>query len=410
VNLLNTFVIAVRALLRNKMRSFLTVLGIIIGVGAVIAMVAIGEGAKAEVQKAFDKMGTNMLVVRSGSTRTGGVRGGAGTSATLTWDDVEAIQHEAQGVAMAAPNMAMRNVQVLAEGQNWATSVEGTTPPYFDIRAWPLALGAPFTDADVTHKAKVAVLGGTVTDNLFGAGANPVGTTIRINNVPFEVVGVLSRKGQSSFGQDTDDVVIIPIATMASKLQGGLKKYLNGSVYVSAASAADTKLAQDEISALLRARHRLRDGEEDDFTVNNLQEAASARAEGTETMTRLLAGIALVSLLVGGIGIMNIMLVSVTERTREIGLRMAIGAKPGDILVQFVIEAVTLSVIGGAFGVAAGVGTATYLASQFGWATLVQPQIVMVSLGFSAAVGVGFGLYPAYKASRLDPIQALCYE
>ncbi|MBL9103040.1 MAG: ABC transporter permease [Myxococcales bacterium] len=409
MNLLNTILIAVRALLRNKMRSFLTVLGIIIGVGAVIAMVAIGEGAKAEVQKSFDKMGTNMLVIRSGQASTGGVRGGAGSQASLTWQDVDAIRNEAGGVGLVAPQMRM-NAQVTGDGQNTSTSVEGSTPEYFEIRNWPVSAGSIFTAQDVTAKTKVAVIGAAVADTLYGPGSTPVGSVMRINNMPFEIIGVLSRKGQSAFGQNTDDVIIIPVTTLATKLQGGLKKYLQGSIYVSASSQAEIKRAQAEITSTLRAWHKIGANEEDDFTVNNLEEAASARAEGTETMTRLLAGIALVSLLVGGIGIMNIMLVSVTERTREIGLRMAIGAKPGNILVQFVIEAVTLSMIGGAVGVGAGVGSAYYLASQFGWATLVQPQIVAVSLGFSAAVGVGFGLYPAYKASRLDPIQALRYE
>jgi putative ABC transport system permease protein len=409
VNIFATLRIAVLALLRNKMRSFLTVLGIIIGVGAVIAMVAIGEGAKAEVQKTFDAMGTNMLVVRSGSSRTGGVRGGAGSQPTLTWDDVTAIRNEAGGVARVSPSLR-QSAQILGDGQNWTSSVEGVATDYFPIRAWSLQHGSFFTEADVSSSAKVALLGGTVSDNLFGAGANAVGSVVRINNMPFEVVGVLARKGQSGMGQDSDDVVLIPVTTFASKIQGGLKKYLQGSIYVGATSSADTSLAQRQVEALLRARHRVRDGADDDFTVNNLAEIASARQEGTETMTRLLAGIALVSLLVGGIGIMNIMLVSVTERTREIGLRMAIGAKPGDIRLQFVIEAVVLSVIGGAFGVGLGVGAAEYMASQYGWATLVQPQIVVISLGFSAVVGIGFGLYPAHKASGLDPIQALRFE
>ena len=409
MNIFATLRIAVLALLRNKMRSFLTVLGIIIGVGAVIAMVAIGEGAKAEVQKTFDAMGTNMLVVRSGSSRTGGVRGGAGSQPTLTWDDVTAIRNEAGGVARVSPSLR-QSAQILGDGQNWTSSVEGVATDYFAIRAWSLQYGGFFTEADVSSSAKVALLGGTVSDNLFGAGANAVGSVVRINNMPFEVVGVLARKGQSGMGQDSDDVVLIPVTTFASKIQGGLKKYLQGSIYVGATSSADTTLAQRQVEALLRARHRVRDGADDDFTVNNLAEIASARQEGTETMTRLLAGIALVSLLVGGIGIMNIMLVSVTERTREIGLRMAIGAKPGDIRLQFVIEAVVLSVIGGAFGVGLGVGAAEYMASQYGWATLVQPQIVVISLGFSAVVGIGFGLYPAHKASGLDPIQALRFE
>ncbi len=410
MNIFATIRIAVLALLRNKMRSFLTVLGIIIGVAAVIAMVAIGEGAKAEVQQAFDKMGTNLLVVRSGSSQVGGVRGGAGSQPTLTWTDVDAIRNEAGGVKMVSPSMQQRATPLLGDGQNWTTTVEGATPDYFEIRAWTFSQGAGFTESDVTAKTKVAVLGGTVADNLFGAGSNPVGSVVRVANMPFEVVGVLNRKGQSTNGQDADDVVIIPVTTFATKIQGGLKKYLQGTIYVSAASAADTTRAQTQIEAVLRGRHGLREGQENDFTVNNLAEAASARAEGTETMTRLLAGVALVSLLVGGIGIMNIMLVSVTERTREIGLRMAIGAKPGDIRTQFVIEAVTLSVIGGAVGVALGVGAAEYLRLQVGWSTVVQPQIVVISLGFSAFVGVGFGLYPAHKASGLDPIQALRFE
>ena len=410
MNIFATFRIAVLALLRNKMRSFLTVLGIIIGVGAVIAMVAIGEGAKAEVQQAFDRMGTNMLVVRSGSSQMGGVRGGAGSQPTLTWTDVDAIRSDAGGVAMVAPSMQQRSTPLLGDGQNWTTTLEGSTPEFFAIRAWPLQYGASFTDVDVAAKNKVAVLGGTVADNLFGVGSNPVGSVVRVANMPFEVVGVLSRKGQSANGQDADDTVIIPVTTFATKIQGGLKKFLQGSIYVSATSAVDTKRAQMQIEEVLRGRHNLREGAENDFTVNNLAEAASARAEGTETMTRLLAGVALVSLLVGGIGIMNIMLVSVTERTREIGLRMAIGAKPGDIRTQFVIEAVTLSLIGGAVGVALGVGAAEYLRLQVGWSTVVQPQIIAVSLGFSGFVGVAFGLYPAHKASRLDPIQALRFE
>ncbi|MBK7828697.1 ABC transporter permease [Nannocystis sp.] len=409
MNIFATFRIAVLALLRNKMRSFLTVLGIIIGVGAVIAMVAIGEGAKAEVQSAFDKMGTNMLVVRSGSSQQGGVRGGAGSQPTITWDDVDAIASEAPGVARVAPSIR-QSVQLLGDGQNWTTSAEGTVPDYFTIRAWTLKSGAFFSEADVSGKTKVIVLGATVADSLFGPGADPVGAVVRVNNVPFEVVGLLARKGQSAMGQDADDVALMPISTFAAKIQGGLKKYMQGTVYVGANSPADTKLAQSSIDELLRRRHGIREGQDSDVTVNNLAEAASARAEGTETMTRLLAGIALVSLLVGGIGIMNIMLVSVTERTREIGLRMAIGAKPSDIRIQFVIEAVTLSTIGGAFGVALGVGAAEYLRSSLGWATVVQPEIVAISLGFSAVVGVGFGLYPAHKASGLDPITALRFE
>ncbi|MFZ6181003.1 ABC transporter permease [Nannocystis pusilla] len=409
MNLFSTFRVAVLALLLNKMRSFLTVLGIIIGVGSVIAMVAIGEGAKAEVQRAFDKMGTNLLVIRSGSAQTSGVRGGAGSQPTLLWTDVDAIRKETLYVTKVAPSLR-QSVQILGEGKNWTTSAEGTTPEYFEIRNWTFQYGGPFNEQDVTTKAKVAVLGGTVVDNLFGNGADAVGSTVRINNVPFEVIGVLARKGQAATGQDADDVVMVPAGTFAAKVQGGLRQYLGGSIYVGAATPEDTRRAQNEITTLLRARHKLRDDEADDFTVSSLAEAASARQEGTETMTRLLAGIALVSLLVGGIGIMNIMLVSVTERTREIGLRMAIGARPGDILIQFVIEAVVLASVGGLLGVGLGFGVATYLSSEFGWATKIDPQIVALALGSSALVGIGFGLYPAHKASRLDPIQALRYE
>ena len=409
MSILGTLRVAMRALLRNKLRSFLTILGVIIGVGAVIAMVAIGQGAKAQVQAAFEQMGTNMLVVRSGSSQAGGVRGGGGSSASITWADLDAIRTQAPSVLHAAPSLRT-SAQVLAEGQNWGTSIEGTTPEYFLIRSWPVATGSPFEKADVDASAKVAVLGKTVADNLFGAGVDPTGLTVRVNNVPFTVVGVLARKGQSGFGQDLDDVVLIPSSTFASKIQGGLQKYLRGSIYVGAASPAATKAAQAEVTDLLRGRHRLRPGADDDFNVSNLEEVASARQQGTETMTRLLAGIALVSLLVGGIGIMNVMLVSVTERTREIGLRMAIGAKGRHVLAQFVIEAVMLSLIGGAIGVTGGLGAASFLAHKFAWPMAVQLPVIGLALGFSGLVGIGFGFYPAFKASRLDPIQALRFE
>jgi putative ABC transport system permease protein len=402
--------VALRALTLHKMRSFLTVLGVIIGVGAVIAMVAIGEGAKAEIQASFEKMGTNLLVVRSGSSRAGGFRGGAGSQPTLTWADLDAIRAgDAPSVALAAPSLRS-SVQALAEGQNWTTSVEGTTPEFFTIRNWALESGDFFTAQDVDASSKVAVLGRTVADNLFGPGANPVGQTVRLNNIPFLVVGVTARKGQVGMGQDADDTVWIPSSTFASKIQGGLAQFLRGSIYVAATAPDATSRAQEELTQLLRQRHRIRPGAEDDFSVQNLEELASARKEGTETMTRLLAGIALVSLLVGGIGIMNIMLVSVTERTREIGLRMAVGAKPRHVRWQFVIEAMLLSLAGGLIGVGLGVGAATYLGGVLDWPTKVSPVIVAVAVGSSALVGVMFGWYPALKASRLDPIQALRFE
>jgi putative ABC transport system permease protein len=401
--------VAARALLRNKMRSFLTTLGVIIGVGAVIAMTAIGAGAKARVEKSFESMGSRMLVVRSGSSRAGGARGGAGSQPTITWDDMRAMQEELPAIERVAPVLQTR-AQVMAEGQNWNTSVQGTTPDFFLIREWAPASGAFFGDGDVANSTKVAVLGKTVVDNLFGPYADPLGQIIRVNNVPFEIVGVTASKGQSAFGGDNDDVVFVPESTYRSKLQGDLRQYISGSVNVQAVSKESTGVAQAQIEELLRRRHRIPPDGEDDFQVRNLSDIANAQQEGAETMTSLLAGIALVSLLVGGIGIMNIMLVSVTERTREIGLRMAIGAKPRSILTQFMVEAVTLSILGGMLGVAAGIGAASYLVARFDWPMLLQVDMMIVAVVFSGLVGIGFGLYPAYKASRLDPIQALRYE
>ncbi len=404
-----TLLVALRALARNKLRSFLTTLGIIIGVGAVIAMVAIGEGAKKSVEEAFNSMGSNLLIILPGSTTAGGARGGFGSQPTLTWDDVDAIRDELPTVSAVAAALRS-NSQVVSEDQNWTTSVTGTTPDYFRIRNWGVASGALFTTSDVDGMAKVALLGRTVVDKLFGGGFDPVGSWVRIKNVPFQVVGVMAAKGQSPMGQDYDDAVFVPVSTYQSKIQGGLQKYVSGVVFVGAASGDAIMRAERQITALLRDRHRLAEGDEDDFSIRNLTEMANARAQGTETLTTLLASIAAVSLVVGGIGIMNIMLVSVTERTREIGLRMAVGARPRDILTQFLVEALTLAVAGGLIGVVAGVGTAERLASQFGWPFLVRSDIVLVSVVFSAAVGVGFGLYPARKASQLDPIEALRFE
>jgi putative ABC transport system permease protein len=408
---LEVFRIAVRALLRNKTRSFLTALGIIIGVGAVIAMVAIGAGAKAQVEQAFASMGTNVVVVMPGSTQSGGARGGFGSMPTLTWEDLKAIQDPAQApsVRYAAP-VLRSNQQIMSEDQNWTTSVQGTTPEYLDIRNWGTERGNRFTATDVESGNKVALLGATVSDKLFGPDADPVGQMVRIKNVNFQVAGVLERKGQSAMGQDYDDAVLVPSTTFLTKIQGGLAKYLNGVVFIGAASADATSQAQTEITALLRDRHRLPAGSEDDFSIRDLTEVASAQEQGTRTLTALLASIAAVSLLVGGIGIMNIMLVSVTERTREIGIRMAVGARPRDILSQFLVEAFTLSVAGGVFGLALGAGVAQWLAWSSGWPLLIQPQVATLSIGFSALVGIGFGLYPARKASQLDPIDALRYE
>jgi len=408
VNPLQTFRIAVRAIVRNKMRSFLTVLGIVIGVAAVIAMMAVGAGAKARIESAFASMGTNLLVILPGSTTSGGMQGGFGSQPTLTWDDLTAIQRQVPSVRLAAP-LLRANSPIIGESGNWMTSVNGTSPEYFDIRSWGTSAGEPLRQADLDAQNKVVVLGQTVVEKLYGSSVNPVGQVVRIRNIPFVVVGVLEKKGQSATGQDYDDMVFIPYTVFARKIQGGLGKYLSGTIYVSATSGDTVARAQEDISALLRERHRL-PGADDDFSIRNLSELAGAQAAGTETMTSLLASVAAVSLLVGGIGIMNIMLVSVTERTREIGIRMAIGAKPRQILLQFLIEAVTLSVAGGLVGVALGVGVSEWIAAKFGWATAVDPNVVAVAVAFSAFVGIAFGLYPARKASQLDPIDALRYE
>jgi putative ABC transport system permease protein len=401
--------LALRALLRNKLRSFLTALGVIIGVAAVVAMTSIGAGARARVQATLEQMGANLLVVRSGSSQTGGVRWGAGTEPSLTWGDLDAIAQEVPGVLRVAPVLS-KAAQVMAEGQNWATAVHGTTPAYFPIRNWTIERGRALSDEDLASGARVAVLGRTVLENLFGPYANPLGEIIRVDHVPFEVVGVAARRGQSGFGADQDDVVLVPSTTFRSRLEGGLQQFIRGTLYVSAVSRAETAQVERRIEALLRARHRIRPGMPDDFLIRNLADVAAAQEEAARTMTSLLAGIALVSLVVGGIGIMNIMLVSVTERTREIGLRMAVGARRSHILTQFMVEAVSLSILGGVFGLALGLGSASYLVHRFDWPMLIQPGVAAVALAFSAVVGVGFGLYPAFRASRLDPIQALRYE
>ncbi|HVP62483.1 MAG TPA: ABC transporter permease [Myxococcaceae bacterium] len=401
--------LAGRALGRNRMRSFLTTLGVVIGVAAVIAMTAIGEGAKYRVQQTFESMGTNLLIVLSGSSATGGMQGGFGTQPTLTWDDLRAIQTELSAVKLAAPVLRTAAV-VQAEDQNWTTGTVGTTPEYFQIRNWSVSAGQPMSAEDLSAGAKVVWLGQTVVEKLYGAGSNPVGRTVRIKMVPFQVVGVLAKKGQSPMGQDYDDAALVPVTTFQAKVQGGLSKFLPGAIFVSAVSADATGRAQQQIAGLLRDRHRLAPGVDDDFSIRNLSEIASAQEQGTQVLTTLLASIAAVSLLVGGIGIMNIMLVSVTERTREIGIRMAVGGKPGDILAQFVVEALALSAGGGLIGVAVGIGAALLLAHQFHWPTIIRAGTVVVSLGFSALVGVVFGLYPAQKASRLDPIDALRFE
>ena len=409
MNPLQILRVALRALSRNKMRSFLTTLGVIIGVSAVIAMVAIGEGAKARVEEAFASMGSNLLVVLSGTTTASGAHGGFGSMPTLTWDDLKAISSEATAVRYASP-LLRSTQQVISEDQNWGTSINGVSPEYLLLRNWPVSSGVSITQSDVESGSKVALLGKTVVEKLYGANADPVGQSVRIKKIPFQIVGVLSSKGQSAVGQDFDDVVLIPYTTFNAKIQGGLQKFISGQIMVAAASSDATSRAQTQITNLLRDRHHIRVGADDDFSIRNLAEMASAQQEGVNTLTTLLASIAAVSLLVGGIGIMNIMLVSVTERTREIGIRMAIGARPRDVLAQFLVEALSLSIAGGIIGILLGLFGAQWLASHFGWPVLVRVDVIAISVGFSGLVGVAFGLYPAQKAARLDPIEALRYE
>ncbi len=398
--------IAVRALARNKMRSALTMLGIIIGVGAVIAMVGVGQGARAQVQQQIAAMGSNLLFVGSGTVNRGGMHMGWGQTKTLVYSDMQAILRECPSVVNAAPGSGTSN-QVVFGNDNWATRINGTEPQYFEIRSWPFAEGAPFTQSDAETAANVAVIGETVRKNLFGA-TDPFGQTIRIVNLPFKVVGVLAPKGQSAaMGDDQDDVVFIPINTLLKKITGDTwLRY----IMVSAASREGSYAAQKQITALLRDRHKIRPGEDDDFFVRNLADMADLADQAGSVMTLLLASIASVSLIVGGIGIMNIMLVSVTERTREIGVRMAIGATEGDVQRQFLIEAVVLSLIGGTAGILLGVGSCYLIAQTLEWPILISPLAIAVAALFSSAVGVFFGYYPARKAARLDPIEALRYE
>jgi len=404
-----TLRLAARALRRNKLRSFLTALGIIIGVGAVIFMQSIGEGAKARVRDQIESAGTNIVMLFSGSSQGPGGRGGAGSQPSITWEDLRAVQTELSSVAAVAPQMSS-NQPVISETSTWNTQITGTTPEYFTIRAWPVSDGQMFTASDQASAAKSAVIGQTAAENLFGPGVDPVGQIIRIRDAPFTIVGVLESKGQNAMGQDQDDVVFIPMSAFQTRMQRGLGKFVPGRIFVSAVSAEAIPVARQEITSLLRERHRIAADQEDDFSTSTMAEMTSMLTSTQETVTLLLSSIALVSLVVGGIGVMNIMLVSVTERTREIGIRMAVGAQPGDIMAQFLIEALVLAAIGGALGVLFGWGFGHLLAPKFGWVMETKSSIVVAALAVSAGVGIGFGLYPARKASRLDPIDALRYE
>ena len=397
--------VAFKALARNKMRTALTMLGMIIGVGAVITMVALGTGAQSSIESQIQSAGTNMIMVSAGNFSQGGVRMGQGQASTLTPEDAMAIQ-QVPGVQYLAAGVNTRG-QVVAGNMNWATQVQGTDVDLPLIRSWPIRIGAFFNPADVASAAKVAVLGAVVHEQLFGADVDPVGQIIRINNQPFTVAGVMASKGQSGMGQDQDDVVYIPYTTVMKKLRG--ITYVQN-VSASATSAAETSATADRIATLLRQRHQIADGDPDDFMVRTMEEMASVRVQATETMTALLASIAGVSLLVGGIGIMNIMLVSVTERTREIGLRMAIGARGRDVLLQFLVEAVVLSLVGGSIGIALGLGLSKGVTAWMTWPTEVSPQSVAVAFLFAAVTGIFFGFYPARKAAALDPIDALRFE
>jgi putative ABC transport system permease protein len=392
----------------NKMRSVLTMLGIIIGVGAVITMIAVGSGAKSVIAERIASMGSNMLIVMSGSSTSGGFRFGSGTVPTLTMDDAKAILSEIPSVkyvASSLPGVA----QVVYGNQNWSTSIQGTTPEMLDIREWPVASGRSFTQQDLDGATKVCLLGTTVVENLFG-GIDPVGQIVRIKNVPFTVIGVLDHKGQTSFGQDQDDTIFVPLTTAQKRLFGMQFPGMVRTITVQARGPEVMGEVEEEINAVLRQRHRIQPDQENDFTVRNLTEIMSTAQETATVMSWLLGAIASISLMVGGIGIMNIMLVSVTERTREIGIRIAVGAKGRDILLQFLIESLVLSLIGGIVGIGIGVVGTLVLATLTQWPTLFSIQAILLAFLFSGSVGVFFGFYPARKASLLNPIEALRYE
>jgi putative ABC transport system permease protein len=402
---LATLRIALRALRRNKLRSMLTALGIIIGVGAVIAMVGIGNGAKSQVEAQIASLGQNVILVFSGNFSSGGVRSGWGGAGTMTIEDAEAIAREVPGAIGVSPEARARQ-QVLANGLNWNTQILGEGVDYLEIRDWRLEDGAMFTEQDVRAAAKVCIIGRTIANELF-PNENVVGQDLRIGNIPFKILGVLTAKGLSVMNQDQDDVVIIPYTSLMKRVSR--RTNLN-SVMVQAESSAVSSRVQNDITLLLRQRHRTGGGRDDDFTIRGQDEIANAATATTRTMTVLLGAIASVSLIVGGIGIMNIMLVSVTERTREIGIRMAVGAHGRDILLQFLSEAITLSSLGGIIGILLGVGAAKTLSAIAAWPTLISVTSIVIAFLFSAAVGVFFGFYPARKASQLDPIEALRYE
>jgi len=400
---------ALRALRRNKLRSALTMLGVVIGVGAVIVMVSIGQGASEAVRAQIRSLGTNMLMVVPGATTSAGVRSGSGGVSTLTVQDAKAIATECSAVSGVA--WIKRQIGQVIQGElNWSTQIQGVSPGYFSVRNWTVESGAAFGPRDEDTANRVALLGKTVVENLFGPGEDPVGATIRVKDVPFRVVGVLARKGQTSWGQDQDDAVVIPFTTAERRVLGSEILGMVDMVFVSAARTEDILLATEQITSLLRQRHRIASDADVDFTVRNLNEMAMVQESASRVMAMLLLCVASISLLVGGIGIMNILLVSVTERTREIGIRMAVGAKRRHILLQFLVEAVVLAGVGGGIGVVLGIASAGAVSMLAGWPTLISGPAVVLALLFSATVGVFFGFWPARRAAGLDPIAALRYE
>jgi len=403
--LINSVVMAFSSLASNKVRAALTMLGIIIGVGAVITMNAIGEGASQAVTSQINAMGTNALLIFPGATNLGGVSSGAGGSQHLTLENANALR-KSTWLSYVAPGVST-SVQAIAEGANWATRITGTTPDYLTIRNWPIVSGSNFTDADAKTGTKVCILGQTVATNLYGEGVDPVGETVRIKQEPFTVIGLLQQKGSNSYGQDQDDVIIAPLATVQKKLMGII--WINN-IMASSISAEATTPATQDVTDILRQQHKLLPSDDNDFQIRSQVELAQAAEQSTATLTNLLSAAAIISLLVGGIGIMNIMLVSVTERTREIGIRKSIGAKQINILFQFLTEAITLSLVGGSIGVVLGYLASSFVSKSNGWVLVISPVAVSYSFGAAAFVGIFFGWYPARKAARLNPIEALRYE
>jgi putative ABC transport system permease protein len=397
--------VAFRSIIRNKMRSLLTSLGIVIGVCSVIVMVAVGQGTQQKIVNEIASLGTNLLMVSPGTSQARGISRGAGSENRLTLDDVDKISKEAYYIDAVSP-LVTTGAQVVGGGNNWSTSVNGVSVDYLKIKDWELESGEFFEEKDIRSKKKVAVLGETVADELF-PGQDPIGEKIRIRNTPFTVIGVLAEKGQGSFGMDADDVILAPATTVLYRLKGGT--YID-MIYVSAVSTAQMDAAEGEITRILREAHRIDPGEEDDFSIRNQTEIIEMASSTFETLTLLLGAIAAVSLLVGGIGIMNIMLVSVTERTREIGIRLSVGARSSDILIQFLIEAILLSLCGGLIGIILAFGVTLFLSNFAGMSTVVNPMTILIAFAFTAAVGIFFGFYPARKASNLNPIDALRYE